>query len=249
MQHDREPAGRPPRGTERALTPCIDSPAADATMHTPVTPIDTYRRRRDTDRRSNTGERVVERGVSIPVHREPETLTPDTRPRELNEHGLAARFFPLAGVVVAADLLTKAWATSALGERAVQVANGVSLALSYNRASAGSVSLGAHTREVNFVATGVIVGLLVMLVPTLTKLHRRAWVAVALIVGAGLGNLVSLASDERGVVDFIALYRPGGAWVLNVADVALAIGLTLLAWTTCVLALAVRRKGARTRVR
>jgi lipoprotein signal peptidase len=129
------------------------------------------------------------------------------------------------------------------------VAEGLSLALSYNRASAGGVSLGAHTREVNFVATGIVVGLLVMLVPTLTKLHRKAWVAAALIVGAGLGNLASLASDERGVADFIALHRGGGAaWVLNVADLALIAGLTLLAWTAVVIARAARRGGAHVRV-
>jgi signal peptidase II len=239
---------------------------------TPVTPIEPHLRRRDAGRpkreeheppreRSRPGrgkdDRLVERDVTIPVYREADQLrrdeetTPDAPPeqRTLSERALAARFFPLAGAVVVVDLATKAWASSALAERSMRVANGVTLALSYNRASAGGVSLGAHTRDLNFAGTGVVVGLLVMLAPTLTRLHRRAWIAVALIVGAGLGNLTSLASDARGVADFIALRHAGGAWVLNVADVALFVGLTLLAWTTLLLAGAAWRGDARLRVR
>ena len=67
-----------------------------------------------------------------------------------------------------------------------------------------------------------------MLAPVLARVDRRSWAAVALIVGAGLGNLASMASDPRGVVDFIAV----GRYVLNVADVALLVGLGLLARTT-----------------
>jgi signal peptidase II len=215
---------------------------------TTVTPLEPHLRRRDTNRRPPRTDRRIDRVVQIAVHREPEVeRAPEAHP--FSERALAARFFPLAALVVAIDLATKAWATTTLGARTVPVAEGLSLALSYNRASAGGVSLGAHTREVNFVATGIVVGLLVMLVPTLTKLHRKAWVAAALIVGAGLGNLASLASDERGVADFIALHRGGGAaWVLNVADLALIAGLTLLAWTAVVIARAARRGGAHVRV-
>jgi signal peptidase II len=215
---------------------------------TPVTPLEPHLRRRDANRRPPRADRHVDRVVEIAVHREPEVArAPEASP--LSERALAARFFPLAALVVAVDLATKAWAASSLAARSVRVSDGLSLALSYNRASAGGVSLGAHTREVNFVATGIVVGLLVMIVPTLTKLHRKAWVAAALIVGAGLGNLASLASDERGVADFIALHRGGGAaWVLNVADLALIAGLALLAWTAGVLARAARRGGAHVRV-
>ena len=217
-----------------------------------VTPIEPHLRRRDTGR-SAPRTHQLERDVAIPVHRElpavDATLRAPQATRPLSERALAARFFPLVAAVLAADLATKAWATSALAARTVRLAEGISLALSYNRASAGGVSLGSHTRDLNFVATGVVVGLLVMLAPTLTRLHRRAWVAVALIVGAGLGNLVSLAHDDRGVADFIALsHGHGGAWVLNVADVALLLGLALLAWTTLVLARAARRGGANARV-
>jgi len=225
---------------------------------TPVTPIEPHLRRRDGARRPSRverGDRAVERTVPIPVHREPqraepvEPMEPDIEGR-LSERALAARFFPVVAAVVAADLATKAWATSALATRAVRLVDGVALALHYNRASAGGVSLGAHTRDLNFLGTGIVVALMVMIVPSLTRLHRRAWVAAALIVGAGLGNMASLVSDDRGVADFIAFsHGNGAAWVLNVADVALAVGLALLAWTTLVLARAARREAAHARVR
>jgi lipoprotein signal peptidase len=86
----------------------------------------------------------------------------------------------------------------------------------------------------------VVIGLVIMLAPELTKVDRRAWRALALLVGAGLGNMASLLSG-RGVPDFIALHRANGAaWVLNVADVALAVGLALLAGTAVRLARAAR---------
>ncbi|MBV9880806.1 MAG: signal peptidase II, partial [Gemmatirosa sp.] len=106
--------------------------------------------------------------------------------------------------------------------------------------------LGANTRAINFMATGLVIGLVVMLAPVLTRLDRRAWRGLALIVGAGLGNMASLAMGGAGVPDFIALHRAGGgAWVLNVADVALAIGLVLLARTFATLVGVVARGGGR----
>jgi signal peptidase II len=210
-----------------------------------VTPIEPHIRRRDHGRQPKT---VVERGVAIPLHREPlpaPKLVPEiVAEGALTERELAARFFPVAAVVLAADLVTKAWATTALADGAMRLSPTFGLALAYNPASAGGVWLGEHTRVLNFGATGVIVGLLLMLVPVLARVDRRAWVAVALIVGAGLGNMVSMAADARGVVDFIAV----GRWVLNVADVALLVGLALLARTTVGIARSVVRGEGSARV-
>jgi lipoprotein signal peptidase len=110
------------------------------------------------------------------------------------------------------------------------------------------VSLGDETRAINFMATGIVVGLLVMLVPTLARLDRRAPAAVALVAGGGLGNLVSLGASPRGVPDFLAVRAGEGWWALNVADVALAVGLVMLGRTVLVLGRLVRRHGGRTPV-
>ena len=218
-------------------------------------------RRPTTGRTTPPGARrpVVERDVPIRVVRSadlptaPAAATTVARAAAaLTEPQLAARFFPLAFVAAAADLASKAWAISALSTESVALGPWLSLSLAYNRASAGGVWLGENTRALNFTATGIVVGLVIMIAPELTKVDRRAWRALALLVGAGLGNMASLLSG-RGVPDFIALHRAAfggshGAWVLNVADVALAVGLVLLAGTAVRLTRAARlgaRRGAR----
>ena len=108
--------------------------------------------------------------------------------------------------------------------------------------------LGAHTRALNLAATGLVVGLLVMLVPALARVDRRSTAALALVAGGGLGNLVSLAASARGVEDFLAWRHAGGAVVVNVADVAMFAGLALLGRTLWALAQAVRTHGPAARV-
>jgi lipoprotein signal peptidase len=198
--------------------------------------------RRPTAGRSTppTGRRtIVERDVPIRVHRTADVAPAAARavaPRTaaaLTEPQLAARFFPLACVVAAADLATKAWAVASLAGESVRLGPWLSLSLAFNRGSAGGVWLGENTRALNFTATGIVVGLVIMLVPELAKADRRSWRALALVAGAGLGNMASLLSG-RGVPDFLALHlrgAHGGAWVLNVADLALVAGLALLAGT------------------
>jgi lipoprotein signal peptidase len=107
---------------------------------------------------------------------------------------------------------------------------------------------GAHTRALNLAATGLVVGLLVMLVPALARVDRRSTVALALVAGGGAGNLVSLAASARGVEDFLAWRHAHGAVVVNVADVAMAAGLLLLGRTLWQLARAVRTHGPRARL-
>jgi lipoprotein signal peptidase len=227
----------------------------NARRRTPVTPL-----RRPVDgERPLTGERVV----PFPMHREIERPRSSVRatvvgsaeaveavaaaPAAMTERALAVRFFPLVGAVALADLATKALAVDALADRTVAVAGPLALHLVYNTASAGGVWLGAHTRELNLVATGVVIGLLVMLAPILVRIDRRSWVALALMAGGGLGNLTSLATSSRGVPDFLAFRHPGGAWVLNVADVLMLAGLVLLGRRVLVLARAVRAERAAAR--
>ena len=258
-----EPDGavRPlPLGSVRPALDPVGAPPASAIMAT-VLPFDPHARRRTPAtplRRPLVGERplVSERVVPLPTHREIERRRPSVRatvvesteevetvveaPASMTERALAVRFFPLVGALALADLATKALALDLLADRTVAVAGPLALHLVYNTASAGGVWLGAHTRELNLVATGVVIGLLVMLVPILARIDRRSWVALALMAGGGVGNLTSLATSPVGVPDFLAFRHPGGAWVLNVADVLMLAGLVLLGRTVLVLARAVR---------
>lgn len=153
----------------------------------------------------------------------------------VDETELARTFLPVVALAVTADLATKAWAVAALSGGRHALFSWLSLALVYNGASAGGVWLGESTRAINFVATGVVVALLVAIVPALARIDRRSTVALALAAGGGVGNLVSLAEGGRGVPDFIAIHHAVGSWVINVADVALLVGLVLLMRTVVVM--------------
>lgn len=167
---------------------------------------------------------------------------------QLTERALAARFFPLALAVATADLLAKMVAASALADGLPRAFGPLAFQLVYNAGSAGGVMLGAHTRALNLAATGIVVGLLVMLVPALARVDRRSTAALALVAGGGLGNLVSLATSAQGVEDFLAWRHADGAVVVNLADLAMAAGLLLLGRTLWQLAHAVRTHGPRARV-
>jgi lipoprotein signal peptidase len=170
------------------------------------------------------------------------------RGARLTERELAARFFPVAVAVACVDLLTKMVAASTLADGAPRALGPLALQLVYNVGSAGGVMLGAHTRALNVAMTGLVVGLLVMLVPALARIDRRSTAALALVAGGGLGNLVSLATSARGVEDFLAWQRAGGAIIVNVADLAMLGGLVLLGRTVWQLARAVRTHGPRARL-
>ena len=166
----------------------------------------------------------------------------------LTDRALATRFFPLAAAVAGADLLTKLLAATLLADGAPRALGPVALRLVYNVGSAGGVMFGAHTRALNLAATGLVVGLLVMLVPALARVDRRSTAAVALVAGGGAGNLVSLATSARGVEDFLAWRHAHGALVVNLADLAMVAGLLLLGRTLWQLARAVRTYGPQARV-
>lgn len=161
-----------------------------------------------------------------------------------DERALARWFFPLALLVAAVDLASKWFVVAGLAPGETVGGGRLALHLVYNGLSAGGVSLGEHTRAINFAATGVMIGLLVMLVPTLARLDRRAPTALALLVGGALGNLVSMAISSPGVPDFLAIRHADGAWILNGADVAIAAGLVMLARTVWLLARLIGAHGA-----
>ncbi len=158
---------------------------------------------------------------------------------------LARRFFTAALLVAVVDLLAKALAAAVLPLGELIGRGPIALMLAYNTGMAGGMPLGDHTRAINLASTGVVVGLLVMLVPTLARIDRRSTARLALVVGGGLGNLASLATSSKGVVDFLVLRAGSYAIVVNVADLAMWVGLALLARTGLELVKEIRVKGGR----
>ncbi|MFP3713666.1 signal peptidase II [Puerhibacterium sp. TATVAM-FAB25] len=135
----------------------------------------------------------------------------------------------LTAVVLAADQLTKWWATSALvegGEPVRLVGDLLSLRLIFNPGAALSIGTG-----MTGVLTVVVVAVVVVIVRQMRRIGSRGWaVALGLLLGGALGNLVDRLAREPGfarghVVDFIDY---AGFFVGNVADIAIVVAAGLI---------------------
>ncbi|HWP04039.1 MAG TPA: signal peptidase II, partial [Gemmatimonadaceae bacterium] len=137
------------------------------------------------------------------------------------------RVLVTAGVVALIDQLSKLAAGLWLhGD--VGLAPGLSLTLVHNPAGPLGVSLGAWTRGLNAVLALVTIGLVLAVARDLARAVRHATLALGLIAGASLGNLLSLAITPAGVPDFVAVEARGKGIVINVADIAAYAGVVLL---------------------
>ncbi len=142
---------------------------------------------------------------------------------------LTALAAALTAVVLAADQLTKWWATSALvegGEPVRLVGHLLSLRLIFNPGAALSIGTG-----MTGVLTVVVVAVVVVIVRQMRRIGSRGWaVALGLLLGGALGNLVDRLAREPGfarghVVDFIDY---AGFFVGNVADIAIVAAAALI---------------------
>jgi signal peptidase II len=138
----------------------------------------------------------------------------------------AARPWALAGilcaVVVAADQAVKARIESSLtlGEE-VDVLGPLSLTLAHNKGVAFGLAGGAG---IGLVLVTVAALALIAFVFSRDPGKPGLWVAVGLLAGGALGNLVDrLAAGE--VTDYIHI----GSWpAFNLADIAITIGVVLM---------------------
>ena len=156
-----------------------------------------------------------------------------------------------ATTVAVTDLVTKQIAATRLGLHGTMqlpaLGRGIRLAVVLNNQSAFGVSLGHYTWHINLVLTLLALGLTVMLCRTLTALDSWAPVMLGLIAGAATGNLASLITSPRGVLDFIAVTTsPSHEIVFNLADVAACCGLLLLLRTAWAVVREISVNGPRT---
>ena len=135
-----------------------------------------------------------------------------------------------AAVTVVLDQLTKWWARSTLDDRTIDLVWTLRLNLVLNRGAAFGMG-SRYAPVVALLATGV----LLVVLRTSRTLHRpAALVAVGMVVGGAVGNLLDrLFRDGSGflggaVVDFIDLQW----WpVFNLADAAIVVGAVAIAFT------------------
>jgi signal peptidase II len=155
-------------------------------------------------------------------------------PRASRAFGLFAsirmRFAALTAGVAAVDLLSKEVAVRSLGsDGVVSLSDRFSLFVVFNTASAGGVEIGPYTWELNVLVTALAVGLIASVVHGMASVDRRATLALALVAGGGVGNLLSMMFGPEGVADFLAVRMLGDTTIVaNVADFALWAGASML---------------------
>jgi len=150
------------------------------------------------------------------------------------EEGRWRVFWPVVVTVVLSDILTKWIAVGELYPRGVprQVfGDVVRLTLVYNRGAAFGLHLGQYSRW-------IFLGLTIAALVILAQLYRSTpardiarTLAIALVSGGAIGNLIDRVRGPQGVVDFIDIGIGDMRWpTFNVADMAVSTGAVLLAW-------------------
>jgi signal peptidase II len=142
-------------------------------------------------------------------------------------------FWIVAAGIVVADIITKALAVSALalGFPHDIVASVVRLNLVYNPGAAFGINFGPASRWIFLALTLAALGILVRLYRATRAGDVARTLAVALVAGGAVGNLVDRIRSAAGVVDFIDIGVGFHRWpTFNVADMAVTTGAFLLAW-------------------
>ena len=141
--------------------------------------------------------------------------------------------FVLAAVVIGLDQYTKALASAELQYRVpVEITSWFDLMLAHNTGAAFSFLASAGGWQRWFLA-GVALVVSVVVSVWLTRLKHSEQVlgiALGLVLGGGLGNLIDRVSLGY-VVDFISWHYNDWYWpAFNIADSAICVGAVLLVW-------------------
>lgn len=148
-----------------------------------------------------------------------------------NNDGSHTLFWSVGAVVVALDILTKLLAVQYLSPHPVSVVGDwVTLQLVYNPGAAFGIHVGAYSRWVFLVLALVALVVLGSMVRQTRPGDHLRLVALGLVCGGAVGNLIDRIRSARGVVDFIDVGIGPHRWpTFNVADSAVTVGAILLA--------------------
>ena len=136
--------------------------------------------------------------------------------------------------VVAADLATKLVAVANLSPQHIPheiLGNAFRFTLVYNPGAAFGLNLGMYSRWIFMVLTITALVILGRLYQATRQGDFVRTLAIALVCGGAVGNLIDRIRSPRGVVDFIDVGVGDFRWpTFNVADMAVSVGAFLLAW-------------------
>ncbi|MFN2419876.1 MAG: signal peptidase II [Gemmatimonadota bacterium] len=136
-------------------------------------------------------------------------------------------------IVIGLDQLTKAWVRAALyvNESVRIIGDYLRLTYIHNEGAAFGLSVGQHSSMI-FLVLAVAASMLVLyLYLTTAPGERLQRIALGLILGGALGNIVDRIRWNM-VVDFIQVGVGGHYWpIFNLADSAVTVGAVLLGYT------------------
>lgn len=156
-------------------------------------------------------------------------VTTQIRPRAV---GKATFFFGVVASALLVDLLTKQFVSRVLppGEAVPVVGDYFSLLLIQNPGVAFGIELGPYGQWIMIALSFMALALLATMYRATPATDRRRLLAMALIWGGAVGNMIDRMRSARGVVDFLVFqYRDWQSPVFNVADIAVTSGAILLA--------------------
>ena len=144
---------------------------------------------------------------------------------------LMLRWLWLSVVVIGLDQLTKYVADTLLDPyQALPVMPFFNLTLMYNKGAAFSFlsEAGGWQRWFFSVLAIAVTGVLIAWLRGLGAGQRRAALALSLIIGGAVGNLIDRVLRGQ-VVDFIQLYYQQWYWpAFNIADSAITVGVVIM---------------------
>lgn len=147
--------------------------------------------------------------------------------------------------VFACDTASKWWALANLDGSDRWFGQWLRLTLFQNHGLGWGLSLGTLTPLGTALATAALVALMLRVCRELAAVDSLAPVMLGLLAGAGMANGLDVFLGPSGVLDFISFPIGQQEAVLNVADVAAAIGIVLCGRTVWVLARAIRAERAK----
>lgn len=143
----------------------------------------------------------------------------------------AYAFWPLTAIVVIADYITKRMAEGSLrsGQPHEVFGDFLRFTLGYNTGIAFGIPFGVGARPMLIVFTIIAIAGIIWIYRTTDARHRAQIIALGLILGGAIGNLIDRFRSASGVVDFIDVgIGASRFWTFNIADSAITVGAVTL---------------------
>jgi signal peptidase II len=146
----------------------------------------------------------------------------------------AGIFWPVLAALVLTDCATKRFAVRELSPASMPrdvLGDVIRFSLAYNPGAAMSIYLGPWSRVIfTMVALAAVAVLAALYRRTAAGDASRA-LALALVIGGAVGNLIDRLRSPLGVVDFIDVGLGASRfWTFNIADVGVTCGAIALGW-------------------